>query len=409
MPPAHRAQAPRAGVHSAALVGLLAAWDDEAQAHPVGARPGPALPPGPVAPQTPPTPPAPLAQRLGQWLGWTDAIALSAALQLPTAAADAAAGAGGVAPAAGGTAGGAAGVAAGGTAADPARGVARAASPAAAHSQAPDPAAAAATASAAARAAAADLQQLRLQLLQAIADVHPLRPVPAAPRRGPAGRPGAGTPGAASPAEDWADPATHRRHVQALQRLMGERIGALRGRWQALLARQSPEGARLAALDAALAQALAVREEHLLASVLPRLALRLDHWRRACPPATGPDPDPSPGPGPAAQSASPAPPAAPAAHPAHPAHPPGAPQASRSATAARVAEPPAWLAGFADDLQRVLQAELALRLQPLHGLLAALRQPAGRPPAGPAPRPADRPTDRLADGAVARPVGGPAA
>lgn len=65
--------------------------------------------------------------------------------------------------------------------------------------------------------------------------------------------------------------AAYHQSYAAMQRLMAERIGALRSRLRALLQRASPRLARLAALDAAMEDLLRLRERHLLSHV-PALA-----------------------------------------------------------------------------------------------------------------------------------------
>jgi hypothetical protein len=147
-----------------------------------------------------------VAQRLGQWLGAFDAVALRSALLTI-----------GSAGAAGGSA-------------DP--GAAAANSPLDRAPQ-PDPAQV--------RALEQDLAQVR----EALAKL-------AAP--------------------DADAPLDRRRHLE-LQRTMEPRIGRLRDRTRQALAKASPRLARLAALDAAMEQAFAAREQKLLAA-LPALAER---------------------------------------------------------------------------------------------------------------------------------------
>lgn len=111
-----------------------------------------------------------------------------------------------------------------------------------------------------------------------------------------------------------------RRHFQ-LQQALESALGPLRVQARAALRRvasQHPTLGRLAALDEALAGTLAPREQALLAQ-LPVLLEKL-HARAAAGP-----------------------------------------------------HDPNWLARFRHDMQRLLQAELDLRLQPLEGLLDALR------------------------------------
>lgn len=133
---------------------------------------------------------------------------------------------------------------------------------------------------------------------------------------------------AASPDADT-DFAPCRRACQARQRAMAAAIGPLRSRLREALAASTPALARLAALDAVLDTALAERERHLLGGVVDRIeAQYLQARRRAA---------------------------------------------------------PGWLAGFHQDLQTALLAELDLRLQPARGLLDALQaaQPRAAAPVAP--------------------------
>ncbi len=101
-------------------------------------------------------------------------------------------------------------------------------------------------------------------------------------------------------------------------------IAALRGRLREAAGRASPALARLAAVDAVMEQVLGAREQALLAGVRRQLEQRFERLR--------PPPD---------------------------------------------AAPTDWLTPFCQDLQALLLAELDLRLQPLEGLVEALR--AGEP------------------------------
>lgn len=233
---------PHTPFHSQPLRRLLAGWT------------GPAAAPGPQGDD--------LAERLGRWLGWTDAVALSAALhQAPPAAERPATGA-------------------------------------------PSPTQ---LAQALARLQA---DQTRLVTTDAVS----LTGSVSAAASGPAGT-------LADPADD---PMPYRRAAQARQRGMAAAIAPLRARLRTALALASPPLARLAALDATLEAALAERERHLLDGVADRIGQRFLAARQNA----GTD--------------------------------------------------SAWRTRFHQDMQRALLAELDLRLQPLHGLLAALRQ---EPPA----------------------------
>lgn len=113
-----------------------------------------------------------------------------------------------------------------------------------------------------------------------------------------------------------------RQRCLALQRSMQAATGRLRGRLRDMLAEQSPEKARLAAVDAVMEQSLSPREHALLGAV-PRLLE--GHFERLRRDAEG--------------------------------------QASADA----------WLDTFRRDVQSVLLAELDVRFQPVDALLAALR------------------------------------
>jgi len=92
--------------------------------------------------------------------------------------------------------------------------------------------------------------------------------------------------GLRSPGTD--DFPTCRRAYQSLQRSMAARVAALRGELRALLARQGPALARLAAIDAALDEGLAARERHLLSGVPALLQRRLESRAGADAPALAP-------------------------------------------------------------------------------------------------------------------------
>ncbi|HRO82265.1 MAG TPA: DUF3348 family protein [Alicycliphilus denitrificans] len=212
----------RAGLTGSALVRLLAG---------MGEAPG-----GAGGPR------AAFADGLVQWVGWTDAIALSAALERP----------------------------------------ATAAGPQARYTD-----------------EHAEYERVRATLAQAIG-----REAQAAGR---------------SPLEAGMGFAPYRQCCVARQQAMGVALAALRERVRAALAACGPDAARLAAVDAVLAQALAVQEQRVFAAVPARLE---KHFQRLC-----------------------------------------ADEAAQ-----------AGLDAFRADLQAVLLAELELRLQPVEGLLEALRR-----------------------------------
>jgi hypothetical protein len=120
--------------------------------------------------------------------------------------------------------------------------------------------------------------------------------------------------------EDGSSFLPFRRRCFELQQAREAAIGPLRTQARAAVARQAPQ---LASLDAVLAGAVGAREASLLA-LLPTLLDR--HFTRLRP-------------------------AQPTPHDTH------------------------WLATFRHDLQRLLLAELELRLQPTLGLLDTLREP----------------------------------
>ena len=191
-----------------------------------------------------------VAERLGQWLAWTDAVELSTALNQPPAV----------------TADGATG----------------------------------------APSAAVLAQALtRLQADQA-------RQIGTDPVYLPGNSANAGT-----GALDDDDLAPYRRAAQARQRAMAAAVVPLRTRLRAALAAGSPAQAQLATLDATLEAALAGRERTALAGVVGWI--------------------------------------------------------DRRAQALRAGGATDWRTRFHHDMQQALLAELDLRLQPLHGLLDALR------------------------------------
>lgn len=124
---------------------------------------------------------------------------------------------------------------------------------------------------------------------------------------------------------------SYRRRYVLQQQNMESAITALRTRLRAELASASPGSARLAALDAVMERALNGREYELL-SVIPTLLEQRFLQLRAR--GSGVD----------------------------------EPESLESAPASED-----WLASFCKDMQSVLRAELELRLQPVEGLLEALR------------------------------------
>lgn len=253
--------APAASFNTAQLIRLLAAWVEE-----------------------PPTPArSSIAERLGQWLGWADAIALSAALNEP-----------------------------------------------------PAPAAEPVLAHAAAQIARNTLARTRAELTRAIQTDPALSPTPdrqpLASARWPAPPPPPATPLLADEDEGFAP---LRRSLQAHQRAMAARIAPLREQARDAV-RAMPHLSRLAATDAVLDQALAERERLALAAIPGWAEKRFERLRRATPATAGSGALPT------------------------------------TDENAPLAAPPVWRAAFVKDLQALLLAELALRLQPVEGLVKAL-------------------------------------
>ena len=125
------------------------------------------------------------------------------------------------------------------------------------------------------------------------------------------------------------DYAFFRQRYVALQQVMEAEASHLRGRVRGMAARHAPSLQQLAAMDAVMERALG-RHERALLSALPELLgkhfERLRHAAQGVPDSTSP------------------------ARPAI-----------------------AWLDPFLKDMQRLLLAELDIRLQPAEGLLAAVR------------------------------------
>jgi hypothetical protein len=218
----------------------------------------------------------PLSERLIEWFGWTDAIALSTAL----------------------------------SGNGPARARAQASAPAGAPGQAE----------------ADECARVRTSLGEAIAADSAF----AQAKRRP------GTQAAPSVAGAHADMdyAFFRQRYQSMQQSMETAIGALRGRLRAALAARSPEANRLAVLDAVMERVLSVREHNLLATVPGLLAGHFARLRESEQQLI---------------------------------------EAAQSAGQGATVTPGAWLNAFREDMRCVLLAELEVRLQPVEGLLAALR------------------------------------
>lgn len=218
-----------------------------------------------------------VGETLSRWLGWTDAIALSGALNAP------------------------------------------ATTPSARNRAVP------------AGNGQSEVARLRAALTRSITeDRMPVEPV----RR-------ASLPGGAvdsTRADSKADFALYRRHYAAKQQAMESSIEPMRERLRAMLTDASPSMARLAAVDAVMAPVVGAQERAVLFAVPGVLEVRFErlreqHQRERAEAALADEPD-------------------------------DPEQWSR---------PGGWLDVFHKDMQRVLLAELDLRLQPLEGLLEALR------------------------------------
>ena len=166
--------------------------------------------------------------------------------------------------------------------------------------------------------------------------------------------------------ESAADFAPFHRYYLAHQRAMAAAVSPLRASARAALAGRSAALRQLAALDAVLDQALAAREASLLATVPVLLGKRfaqLYEAHRREREAAAPDVAGQAAPDAAGQAAT-----AGAAATGEGAPGAGAPPDDP----ARWMQPGGWLGRFCAEMQRVLLAELDLRLMPVAGLVAAL-------------------------------------
>jgi hypothetical protein len=141
--------------------------------------------------------------------------------------------------------------------------------------------------------------------------------------------------GAALPAPD--EFSGYRQRYVAAQQSMATAIAPVRQRLRGTLTEASPALAKLAALDALMEHVVGARERELLATVPAWLERHFDRLRHAHHEASADAPAP---------------------------HAPPAP-----------GRPGPWLDHFCQDMRGVMLAELDLRLQPVEGLLEALRRP----------------------------------
>jgi len=133
----------------------------------------------------------------------------------------------------------------------------------------------------------------------------------------------------------------HQRHVK-LQREMEQSIAALRGRVRETLGRVSPRLRQLAALDAVLEQVIAPREQMLLPKAPTLMSRRFEQLRLA--------------------------------------HREALEAAGQQDDPALARQAGGWLADFDNDWRQALLAELDLRLEPVAGLIDALRnEPKNQP------------------------------
>jgi len=174
---------------------------------------------------------------------------------------------------------------------------------------------------------AREVERVRGTLAHAIADD---RPFMAAPPRGRALARNAAP-------DDEPAYATYRQRYLAIQQNMETSIAKTRGRLRALLTAQAPAKARLAMVDAIMERSLSLHERRLLSTIPGMLEGHFERLRQA----------------------------------AQDAQEPGAQDADTPTPAP--AAPAPWLAAFRADMRSVLRAELDIRLQPIEGLLAALR------------------------------------
>ena len=135
------------------------------------------------------------------------------------------------------------------------------------------------------------------------------------------------------------DYAVFRQRYLALQRSIQAVTGSLRGRLRDLLAQQSIDMAKLAAVDAVMERVLSPREQALLANVPALLGDRFERLREAEQKALA---------------------------------------EAQTAQVTPTTTPGTWLDVFCRDAQSVLLAELDVRFHPVEGLLAALRTHSSR-------------------------------
>ncbi|KRA02008.1 DUF3348 domain-containing protein [Achromobacter sp. Root565] len=177
---------------------------------------------------------------------------------------------------------------------------------------------------------------------------------------------------AAALAEDEFDYSSFRQRYLSLQHTMETSIGNLRSRLRGMVAARNGEWTRLAVVDAIMDRALLPKERALLGAIPKLLQTHFDRLRKAeeaaQAAAQAQEADEAPAEaGSAAPQGADADAAGDAAKPAPEAAP------ARETQPAAAVTPGAWLDTFRADMRAVLLAELDVRLQPVEGLLAALR------------------------------------
>jgi len=177
---------------------------------------------------------------------------------------------------------------------------------------------------------------------------------------------------AAALAEDEFDYSSFRQRYLSLQHTMETSIGNLRSRLRGMVAARNGEWTRLAVVDAIMDRALLPKERALLGAIPKLLQTHFDRLRKAeeaaQAAAQAQEADEAPAEaGSAAPQGADADAAGDAAKPALEAAP------ARETPPAAAVTPGAWLDTFRADMRAVLLAELDVRLQPVEGLLAALR------------------------------------
>lgn len=155
------------------------------------------------------------------------------------------------------------------------------------------------------------------------------------------------------------DYSSFRQRYLSLQHTMETSIGNLRSRLRGMVAARNGEWTRLAVVDAIMDRALLPKERALLGAIPKLLQGHFDRLRQAEEAVLAQI---------AADAAAEA--DTPAGDDGSQPRPETAPQA---APAAAAPTPGAWLDTFRADMRSVLLAELDVRLQPVEGLLAALR------------------------------------